>query len=104
LRVSLPLDIPVLDCPDDVGFVRGTQLHFDFVPAVGFGILQQQVQPACAGLYSFFVLQHQITQSQNGWIFGYARLYPELPQIRMILEKHSFKLDVSESSRRGLPS
>ncbi len=40
LRVSLPLDVPVFDGPDDMGFIGRSELQLDLIAAIGIGVLQ----------------------------------------------------------------
>jgi hypothetical protein len=31
--LSLPLNVPIFDCADDMAFIRATKLNLDFIPA-----------------------------------------------------------------------
>jgi hypothetical protein len=75
LRVPFSLNIPVLNGPYDVRFVRRAELHFDFISVAGLWILilQQQIEAAGARLNSLFVLQHEIAQAEHCGVFGDAR-------------------------------
>ena len=55
LRVALPLDVPIFDCADDVGFVRRAELDFDLVAPLRLGVLQQEVKTTRARLHALFV-------------------------------------------------
>lgn len=48
LWISLPLDVAVLDSPDDVRLISPAELDLDFVPSVGVCLLQQEIQPTSA--------------------------------------------------------
>jgi hypothetical protein len=71
LWVSLAFDVPVLDRPNDVGLVRKSKLDFDFVAAIAFGLLQEQVQPTGARLDPFLIFQDQVAKTQDCRILGY---------------------------------
>src|SRR5260370_37567717 len=58
LRVTFSLNIPILNGPDDVRLVGRAKLDLDFVTAIGFGLLQEQIEPADAPLEPFLILQH----------------------------------------------
>jgi hypothetical protein len=57
LGVALPLDVPVLDCSYNVGFVGRSQLNFDFVTPF-LGVLEQQIEPSGPWLNPLFVPQN----------------------------------------------
>jgi hypothetical protein len=46
-------------------------------------------------MYAFSILQHQIPEAEQGWVFGDAILEPFLRQLRMPAKKNSFGLDVA---------
>ena len=59
---SLPLDIPIFDSADDVGFVGRTQLKFHFIPMLRFQVLQKQVKPSSPRLHALFVAKDEIAR------------------------------------------
>jgi hypothetical protein len=77
-----------------VGLVRKSKLDFNFVAAIAFGLLKEQVQPTGARLVPFFIFKDQVAEAQDGRILGYARLHPAFIQIWMVLQEYSFELDV----------
>jgi hypothetical protein len=85
LRVSLAFDVPILDRPNDVGLVRKSKLNFNFVAAIAFGLLKEQVQPTGARLVPFFIFEDEVAKTQDCRILGYARLHPAFVQIWMVL-------------------
>jgi hypothetical protein len=64
LRVAPFFDVPILNGPDNVTFVRSPELKLHFILAVGVNILKQQVQPARMRLAALFVLQYEVTQAE----------------------------------------
>ena len=75
--------------------VGGTKLDFGFIPAVGFGLLQEQVEPTGTRLDAFLILQDHVAEPQDRRILRDPSLPPALVQVWVVLQKHSFELDVS---------
>lgn len=55
LRIAFALDVPILNCADDMGFVSCAELKFDFVPAFRLKVLKKHIQPAPARLNAFLI-------------------------------------------------
>jgi hypothetical protein len=61
LWISLSLNIPVLYSANDVRLVSLSELDFDLVPLVRFGVLEKQVETPRARLRTFLVLEDEIS-------------------------------------------
>ena len=64
LRITLPFDVPVLNCTNDVSFVRRPELNLDFIPTKRIRILTEEVESTRMGLDTFFVLEDEIAKSE----------------------------------------
>jgi hypothetical protein len=102
LGVALPLDIPVLDGPDEVGLVGPAELDLDLVAAVRFGILAKQVQPAGVGLHALLILEDDVAQTEQGGIFRDTLLNPPLVKLGVVSESNQLRLDVLQACHRHL--
>jgi hypothetical protein len=60
LRVPFPLNIPVLDCPDDMGLVCLSELEFNLVPSQGLWVLKEKVESPRSWLYPLSIPQDKI--------------------------------------------
>ena len=58
LWVTPTLDIPMLDCSDDVRLIQCPKLNFDFVSYISIYIFQQQVKLSTAGLTASSIPSH----------------------------------------------
>ena len=85
LRIAFAFDVPVLEGPDDVGFICPSKLDFNLVSAVGVSILEEDIQAACLWLVAFFVFENEVAEAEYGWGFRNSVLDPPLIQNRVVL-------------------
>jgi hypothetical protein len=69
-----------------MGLIRLAELNFDFISALGFAVLAEQVKATRVGLRSFLVLQNEVAQPKQGGIFGDTFLDPALIELGMVGE------------------
>jgi hypothetical protein len=86
LGVPLALNVPVLYCANDVGFVRRPELDLYLVATERIRVLEQKIETACARPRTLPVLQDDIAQSKNRRIFSNAILHPSLVQLRVLVQ------------------
>ncbi len=79
---------------NDVAFVSRPKLHFDLEAPIPVRFLQQQIKTPGSRLNAFFVLQDDITKSEDGWIFGDTVLHPTFIELRVSLQIQLFEFDV----------
>ena len=70
LGITLSLDIPVFDRPDDVSLVGCPELQIDLVPALSLIALMPQAWPTSLRLNALPVAQHQLAQPKDRRVFG----------------------------------
>jgi hypothetical protein len=99
LGIPFPLNIPIFDRSDDMGFVRGAQLDLDLVAVTRVRMLRQKVQPPGSRLDSFLIFKYQIAQAQDCWVTGNAGLNPAFIQIGVSSQPKPIKFDVCRYSR-----
>ena len=66
----------------------------DVFVAYPVSVLEQQIQPAGAGLRSFAVLEYQFSEAENLGILGNPVLQPSLVEDRMLLQRDALRLHV----------
>ena len=80
LRIELSLMVPIFDGADDVAFVGGAELDFDFVAFESFGVLQQEIEPSGAELTPFLILEDQVAKAKNRRVIRDLLLHPSLSE------------------------
>jgi hypothetical protein len=93
LRVALALDVPVLDCANDVCFVRFAELDLEFVAPIRLRVLEQKIEATSMGLTSLLVLQDQFTKTEKGRILSDPVLDPLLVELGVIPKGDPRRLD-----------
>ncbi len=50
LRITLLLDIPVLDGADNMSFIGRPELNFHLIPSLCVEVLKKKIETSCTGL------------------------------------------------------
>ena len=64
-------------------FVGLPKLEFDFIPVTGIRILQEKIQPPSPRLNALLVLENQVSETQQRWIFSNPLLNPTFFEFRV---------------------
>ncbi len=94
LRIAFPLDVPVLEGPNDVRFIERSELDLNLLSTFRIGILKEQVKAATAGLDPLLLKKDQVAEPEDFWIFRNSKLHPLLIVLGMILKEDTLGFDI----------
>ena len=96
-----PLNIPILDAPDDVRLVGRPKHQLDLITLILLWACQQEIESASSFLRAFPVQKDSFTQPEYCGVFCNPGLKPLLIKFGMIFKRYGFVLRVVQPSHRA---